>query len=329
MSIKSASGKLVHPLCAPPCDYITKPTIPLDMTLSELLVPLSKEAEAGVLADIGTDHRRLDEDMEVIKEWMAGQTHLPPLDGFGGDNFIKAFLVASKNSLEKCKKKIDKYFTVRSQMPHILQSRDPINVAAFRHTTVDKLRVMVTTTRKCDQNHFDPLAVVKRFISVTELRMRHEPVNGGDVFLFDGQNFCASNITKFRPDFIYQITKLAQDMFPTRLKKIIFINTPPLIAKATEKLVKPFLKKKIADRVSASALLQHFPRHILPQDYGGDDMTLDQLSSAWMKEIEAKREWFKNEAQRSTDESKRPEQGSFPKEDIFGVVGSLRKLNID
>lgn len=43
---------------------------------------------------------------------------------------------------------------------------------------------------------------------------------------------------------------LFQDVLPLRVKGIVFYNAPPLIEKTMNNVVKPFLKKKIADRVS-------------------------------------------------------------------------------
>ena len=48
---------------------------------------------------------------------------------FSDDIFIKTYLVATKRSLERCKEKIDSYFTVRSQAAEFFTERDPLQAS--------------------------------------------------------------------------------------------------------------------------------------------------------------------------------------------------------
>jgi hypothetical protein len=53
------------------------------------------------------------------------------------------------------------------------------------------------------------------------------------------------------------------------------------------------------------------------------------VSDEWKKKIEARRAWFLEDEKYRTDETKRP--GGRPKtqEDLFGLDGSFRQLNVD
>lgn len=43
-----------------------------------------------------------------------------------GDTMIAAFLIGCNNSIEKTKQCLDKYYTLRSQMPYYYSDRDPL-----------------------------------------------------------------------------------------------------------------------------------------------------------------------------------------------------------
>ncbi|KAL0132814.1 hypothetical protein PUN28_000494 [Cardiocondyla obscurior] len=62
-----------------------------------------------------------DKDLEIIKEWLAKQPHLPK---FNDDQRIMTFLRGCKFSLEKCKRKLDMYFTMRAVVPEFFSNRD-------------------------------------------------------------------------------------------------------------------------------------------------------------------------------------------------------------
>lgn len=49
--------------------------------------------------------------------------HYTPID----DQFLIAFLRGNKYDLDKTKRKIDLFFTVREDIPELMKNRDPLN----------------------------------------------------------------------------------------------------------------------------------------------------------------------------------------------------------
>ena len=67
---------------------------------------------------------------------------------------------------------------------------------------------------------------------------------------------------------------------------------------------------------------------VLPQEYGGKNVSVEVIKDYWKNEMEINRNWFLEQPKYKTDESKRvgkPKNHS----DIFGIEGSFRKLEID
>lgn len=75
-------------------------------------------------------------------------------------------------------------------------------------------------------------------------------------------------------------------------------------------------------------LYQHIPKSLLPTEYGGDAGPIQDIIDQWEKKILEYRDYFLEEKNYGTDEKKRPGK---PKnaENLFGVDGSFRKLNVD
>ncbi|XP_075776736.1 alpha-tocopherol transfer protein isoform X2 [Pelodiscus sinensis] len=77
-----------------------------------------------------------------------------------------------------------------------------------------------------------------------------------------------------------------RDSFPLKVRGIHLINEP-LFFHPVFALIKPFLTDKIKERVHmhgsnyTQSLLHHFPASILPQEYGGEEVSMEDLSQEW------------------------------------------------
>lgn len=70
------------------------------------------------------------------------------------------------------------------------------------------------------------------------------------------------------------------------------------------------------------------PKAVLPKEYGGDGESVAELTEYWKKKVISYSNWFKEDANYYSIESKRP--GKPKTSDIvFGVEGSFRKLEFD
>lgn len=63
----------------------------------------------------------IERDIKLLREWLDTQPHLPKdMD----DGRLRTFLRGCKFSLEKVKKKLDMYYTMRNAIPEFFSNRD-------------------------------------------------------------------------------------------------------------------------------------------------------------------------------------------------------------
>lgn len=63
----------------------------------------------------------IEKDVATVREWLSRQPHLPKdID----DQRLRTFLRGCKFSIEKVKKKLDMYYTMRNAVPEFFTDRD-------------------------------------------------------------------------------------------------------------------------------------------------------------------------------------------------------------
>ncbi|KAG7303299.1 hypothetical protein JYU34_011783 [Plutella xylostella] len=85
------------------------------------LVQPSGEMWKKIRVELNEDVNTRDSDLQHIKDWLRKQPHLP--DEWD-DGRIMTFLRGCSFSLEKTKRKLDMYFTMRAACPEFFTNRD-------------------------------------------------------------------------------------------------------------------------------------------------------------------------------------------------------------
>nr|CAD7261887.1 unnamed protein product [Timema shepardi] len=85
------------------------------------LIQPNPEMQLRIRTELNEDVSTRNQDLEHIKEWVSKQPHLPQ---FQDDGRLMTFLRGCKFSLEKTKRKLDMYFTMRAAIPEFFSNRD-------------------------------------------------------------------------------------------------------------------------------------------------------------------------------------------------------------
>ncbi|XP_001946172.1 alpha-tocopherol transfer protein-like [Acyrthosiphon pisum] len=310
------------------------------MTLVQPTVEMQRHIRTELNEDVSTREK----DLEHIKEWLRMQPHLPQ---FQDDARIMTFLRGCKFSLEKTKRKLDMYFTMRAAVPEFFSNRDPTlpeikevmrvaNVPPLPGLTPNGRRVVMMSGVDLEQMAATVAEGMKVVLMIGDIRLKEEHVGvAGDVYILDAsvatpQNF-ANHFAKFTPSLIKKFLICVQEAYPVKLKEVHVINVSPLVDTIIN-FVKPFLKEKIRTRIhvhsSLDSLNEFVPRDMLPEEYGGKAGPIADINRQWYEKMVTYKDWFKEQEKIKADESRRPGK---PKthDDLFGMEGSFKQLSID
>lgn len=304
------------------------------------LVQPSPEMQIHIRQALNEDVDTRQTDLEHIKEWLLKQPHLP--DTWDEDRLM-TFLRGCKFSLEKTKRKLDMYFTMRTACPEFFSNRDITSpelqkiaslgtIPPLPGLTPDGKRVVVLRSKERDIDTPPITDVFKLILMVGDVRLSAEETGvAGDVYILDASVVSAQHFSKVTPSLAKRFLVCVQEAYPVKLKEVHVVNVSPLVDTIVS-WVKPFIKEKIRNRIhlhsTFDTLHQKLPKEILPEEYGGTAGKLQDFHDDWMKKLEDYGPWFKAQEDIKADESKRPGKPTNY-DDLFGLDGSFRQLKID
>lgn len=282
------------------------------------------------------DDEKILENMKKIQDWYQTQAHLP-------QNYDKRivfrFLRGCKHDLERVKRKLNIYFLLRSETPEFYSNRSPSDpdfklvldeciAYPLPTTTADGFRVSYFDI----SDAFDIVAVFKLILMVSDIRLLEEENIRGDVFIFDVQKVNAKLLAKLMSPYTKKVLMAAQEAYPQRLNSIHLINTN-LFAEKCVNLIKMFLKSAMKKRFHCHSrldtLYEHVDRACLPQELGGDSVSVAKLQAGWKEKLESYMPYFAEQEKIHTDRDKVVGKEDFIRSDSFGVEGNFRQLKID
>ncbi|CAH2093611.1 unnamed protein product [Euphydryas editha] len=281
-----------------------------------------------------------DQDLAHIKEWLKKEPHLP--DEFD-DQRLMTFLRGCKFSLEKCKRKLDMYFTMRSAVPEFFTERDVtrpelqeilkiVQMPPMPGLTPDGRRVIIMRGLDKDTQAPNVAHAFKLALMLGDVRLAEEKEGvAGDIYILDASVAMPNHFAKLTPTLVKKFLVCVQEAYPVKLKQVHIINISPLVDKIVN-FVKPFLKEKIRERIfihsDVNDLYKYVPQEMLPSEYGGKAGSMNDLHDAWVKKLEEYKDWFADQEQYKADESLRSGKPTNYDE-LFGIDGSFRQLVID
>ncbi|XP_063905698.1 alpha-tocopherol transfer protein-like [Zophobas morio] len=284
------------------------------------------------------DPKTRDRDLESIKEWLRQEPHLP--DAFG-DKAILNFLRWGKFSLEKTKKRMDMYFTIRSAFPHLFTNRDISNpelksnhdyflFAVLPFMTDKARRITVVSAPRDDFQSEDLVNFGKIVFMISDIRL-HLEEGALDTYIIDASIIQIKHFPKVPVSAIKDFLVSALEGYPVRVKEVHVVNASTVVSLVL-KWASHFIKDKIIRRIqiheNLESLHKCIPKEYLPEEFGGTAGKLIDFSKQWILTLEERKQWFKEQEKLKADESKRVVVGTN-RNNIFGVEGSFRQLMID
>ena len=115
----------------------------------------------------------------------------------------------------------------------------------------------------------------------------------GEIPIFDMTNVTLKHLTTVVFSTLRLFMKYSQEAHPVHVQQIHIVNCGSLINRVMT-LMKPFLKKEVAERIHThlpeSDTLQKFvPKDILPSEYGGSCGSIEIIREFWLEYLETHR----------------------------------------
>ncbi|XP_047116988.1 retinol-binding protein pinta-like isoform X3 [Schistocerca piceifrons] len=265
-------------------------------------IPATREQMETIRKKLGTDEEGIKRTIASVRDWLRMQPHLPDeID----DARIERMYLNCKCSVERVKKGLDAYFSLRTRYPEMMMNRDPMGTDIV--STMDHI-VMLTMprlTKELYRVHIfadpdpDPMWVswtnYRKTVSITLDWMLLNDYSLGDVVVMDLKNTTAGHVLRSDINMIRAI----------EFGYKIHVHPP-----------------------ESMTLFDHVAKEHLPDELGGTGGPMDKLAYDFFRRTEKMRDWFLEQDRYISDESKRPPDNHYA-DDLFGIAGSFKKLSVD
>ncbi|XP_061395848.1 retinol-binding protein pinta-like [Musca vetustissima] len=301
--------------------------------------PLPEELQKVAINELGEVPERIPEDLFAFKQWIKQQPHLKARMN---DQFLVQFLRGCKYSLEKAKKKIDIFYSMKTKYPEYFNMTD-VDDPLFRklHNTGFFIPLpsplnghgprIIMSRFKADPTVFAPQHFFQYCDGSVEMMLMNDPYACiyGVILVIDFAEATASHLLPFTINMAKQNAIYYEKAFPVRVKTFCFINLSKY-AQQFLNLLLPHMSEKFRKRfiLCGSEWSKHIPLEYMPTDYGGKNGCLEELCREYAKVWDEYRQYFKENANYGTDEHLRL-GGAFKFDADLGTGGTFRKLNVD
>ncbi|XP_034239462.1 retinol-binding protein pinta-like [Thrips palmi] len=239
------------------------------------------------------------EDIDAFQEWAAAQPHLPAVTVMS----LVIFLHCSFYDLETAKKTLTKYYVLHYSSPHIFMNRDPLNeeLAAIAKAVgivildgLDNDGNLVVFQRLIDTNpaKYNMDLTLKLSHMMCDIWQLENGTAKGTVLVYDQRGFGLSHMASASLSSMRNMMSYVQECAPINVVAIHVIYTNAVIDTILA-LFKPFMRSSLYKLIKTyrEAKLDEFyesvPQEILPEEYGGKQPSLEELSErSYQKFIE-------------------------------------------
>ncbi|KAJ3647070.1 hypothetical protein Zmor_024617 [Zophobas morio] len=283
--------------------------------------------------------KALKEDVNRLQQWLETQTHLPKILD---EHALCNFMILNKCSIEIAKKKIDNYYSVRAKVPEVVYKMNP---KLHHHKEFNSMIYLVDHPQLTDDMYkltffkvkgetvspdYDPVNFTRKLVSMAELKLRYD-VMYGDILVLDCKGFTLNVAMRITPLMFYKLFVVLYDgVMSSRVKAVHVLNMAPPLTKILQ-IIKTILKPKIFERIcihsNEDALKKVIPLNLLPTDYGGKGLSLQELEDALEAKYAQNQELFDRLDEIKVNEELRPEK--LEDDDTLGFYGSFKKIDVD
>ncbi|XP_044756651.1 alpha-tocopherol transfer protein-like [Coccinella septempunctata] len=240
------------------------------------------------LQSLGITEDDADSKIAAIEKWI-GEKNFPEQMS---KNIIEMFLIRNKFRVEVTQKKLAMYYKIRKQIPEFFEGKHPkhanmketMNVSYFVFSPkLTPENYTVNFFKLIDENpkSFVPNDFCGHVVNISELKLVQNVYSLGDIYVCDLKGSSFTHLYYFGVGTLRKLAKITQEVFPTSIKAIHFINSPgymnTLIA-VIKAVLNPKVFKRIHIHENPEDVANFISKDILPKEFGGEGQSLDELN---------------------------------------------------
>ncbi|KAG7201498.1 hypothetical protein KM043_004254 [Ampulex compressa] len=301
---------------------------------------LSDEARQAARAELREDDVTREQSLERFREWISKH---PSIKSCRTDAvFLLRFLRTKKFSLPMAQEMLERYLTIRQLYPDWFQNLDiddpdieAIIDAGYLVPLLERdphgRQVILSCAGRFDPYKFTSAQMARAHSLVVEALMDEEENQvRGYTHVNDESGLTMGHLSAWSLTDIRNMLRCIQNSTPMRHKETHFVNIPSCATKIIEfaiSLLNDKLKARILVHKSVQDLREAVSSKILPKEYGGE-VPLSEMIAIFKKSLREKRDRIKA-LDNMYIEIASKEYHSTCKDDLGGISGSFRKLEVD
>ncbi|KAH8245726.1 hypothetical protein KR038_001220 [Drosophila bunnanda] len=282
--------------------------------------------------------------VQELQEWAEKQLQLPPKISC---LLLRRFLHTTRGDLSASQRLIEHNYGLRNKYANIFIDRDPLDASSQQLLEVADLVPLPGLTPEnnkllfyrlvdFDADKFNFTAGIKVFFMMADCRFAvedKERLSDGEIPIFDMAGYTLRHLTKTALGALRVYMKFVQEAHPVRLKEIHVLNCPSFVDKVMA-VVKPFIKSEVFKLIhfhlpGAETPFRHFPRSMLPEEYGGEAGKMADLKAQWMQLLKEQRDYLMDPQNWQINKLKKGSRGKTNDAADSHISQNLRSLEID
>ncbi|XP_052131537.1 alpha-tocopherol transfer protein-like isoform X2 [Frankliniella occidentalis] len=253
-------------------------------------VMVTEMKRASVQEELRKNPQLKQEDIDAMREWVETQTQLPDIT----DLTLVLFIHCCFYDIEIAKKTLLKFYNFQYNVPQICLNRDPSNEEIVQIAKAvgivildgrDRNGNVVVFQRLIDTNPacYNMDLTVKLSHMLSTIWQLENGTAQGTVLVYDQRGFGLSHMARGSLSSLKNMIHYVQECAPINVVGIHVIYTNAVID-AILSLFKPFMKSSLYKLIKTyrEENLQEFyniiPQEVLPKEYGGQQVSLEELS---------------------------------------------------
>ncbi|XP_014294337.1 retinaldehyde-binding protein 1 [Halyomorpha halys] len=302
---------------------------------------LPEEVNKLAKEDLREDDLLKKQSLDRMREWLAKSSEIK----FCRDDapFLLRFLRSRKYSIPQAQEMLERYLAIRQLYGEWFRQLDPTDPkmsalidSGYCFPLIEKdefgRRVIFTAIGNFKATEFTAADMVRYHAMVIESLLDEEESQvTGYTQIYDENGLSMAHLAMWSLTDIRNIIRCIQNSLPMRHKSSHFLSLPSsanTIFEFFTSLLNEKLKKRIVIHKSIEDLHQHIKKDILPKEYGGT-VSISDMTNKFKQDLMEKRQKLLDLDKLEIDLSKKEKLVQDFHDDMAGIAGSFRQLQVD